>query len=297
MTDLSVTSELSACARTPWRQAVALLSAFALLVLPVAAPAEPLEFEGRIEAVHQADVYSRAEGIVAEVTVTQGDYVEVGTPLVLLQDDVAALSVTKAAAELARAEALLTQARSRLARAERLTASGSGSEVTLLEAQTALALASADHTAAEAGLTLARTQLEDTVIRAPIAGYVEDPKVRIGSALEFNSGDPPLFQLVGLDPVRVVYDVPYEERLTQKAASGAVSTDALLQRVRLQIALPSGPVLADDVVPDASAAWVDPELGTIRVWATVENAAGVMRPGMRVRVTARVNPEHGPVSQ
>lgn len=277
--------------------ALVLASAASVSATPDAALAETLEFDGRIEAVHQADVYSRAEGIVAEVLVSQGDYVEAGTPLVRLQSDIAALSLASAEAELARTEALLTQARSRLARADRLATSGSASDVTLQQARTDLALATADRDIAETARTLAETHLNDTVIRAPIAGYVEDPKVRVGSLLEVNSGDPPIFQLVQLDPLRVTYEVPYAERFAAQEGKGAQSDAAFLARVQLQVALPGGPVLVERAAPDASAAWVDPTLGTIRVWATVENADGLLRPGMTVRVRSEIAPAPPSVSQ
>ncbi len=254
----------------------------------VSADAETLEFDGRIEAIHQADVYSRAEGIVAEVMVSQGDYVDAGAELVRLQQDISKLSVAAAEARLAQADALLEQARSRLARVERLSTSGTASEVSLVEARTGLLLAKASRKAASAELSLARTALNDTVIRAPISGYIEDPRVRVGALLEFSSGDPPLFQVVDLDPVRVVYEVPYPVRLNQMARTGASSEEEFLQKARLQVRTTWGQVLRTGIVPEATAVWVDPDTGTIRVWATLDNTDGVMRPGMQVRIVSEV---------
>ena len=169
------------------------------------------EFEGRIEAVERSDVYSRAEGIVEEVLVEQGDYVEAGTPLLQLRNDLEKLAVDAASAELAKAEALLLQARDRLERAAQLSTRGAATEVALLDAETTLALAEAERALAETELEIAQTNYNDTLIRAPISGHVEDPRVGPGSLVEFNSGDPPLFQLVNLDRLRVVFEVPYSQ--------------------------------------------------------------------------------------
>lgn len=119
---------------------------------------------------------------MAEVLVFQSDYVEASDVLVRLYQDIAALAVAAAEASLARSEAVLIQAQGKLGRVERLSATGVGSEVALIEDET--------------GLALAETALADTVIRAPIADYVENPLVRVGTLLEFDVGAPPLFQIV-----------------------------------------------------------------------------------------------------
>lgn len=265
-----------------------LLAALCTIGFLVSADAETLEFDGQVEAIHQADVYSRVEGIVAEVLVSQGDFVDAGTVLARLQQDVPSLKVAVSEARLARANALLEQAHGRLARIQRLTTSGTASDVALTEAKTDLVLAEAAQRAESAELSLARTALDDTVIRAPIAGFVEDPRVRVGAVLEFSSGDPPIFQIVNLDPVRIVYEVPYEIRLRQMKETGASTADEFLQSVRLQVMTTDGELLARGLTPTATAVWVEPDTGTIRVWATLENSAGVLRPGMRVRVLSEV---------
>lgn len=276
---------------------VTCLGVLCLIGAVAQAEADRLVFDGWVEAVHQGDVHSRVDGVVAEVMATQGTYVEAGTPLVRLRQDIAGLQLDAARARVAQAEVLLAQAQGRLARAERLSASGSGSDVALIEAQTHLALTKAGLEAERAEMALAQVALDDTVIRAPIAGYVEDPRVRVGALVEFNSGDAPLFQIVGLDPVRVVYEVPYTERLSQVARSGAADSDALLSRVRFAIATPEGEILKSDLTPEATAVWVDPDTGTLRVWATVENADLLLRPGMEIRVLSNIGPVQTSVSQ
>lgn len=265
-----------------------ILAGLCAIGLAFSADAETLEFDGWIEAVNQADVYSRVEGIVAEVTVSQGEYVEAGAELVRLQQDISRLSLLVAEAKLAQSKALLQKARGRLARIERLSTSGTASDVTLDEARTELLLAEAETKSNTAELELVRTALNDTVIRAPISGYVEDPRVRVGALLEFSSGDPPLFQLVDIDPLRVVYEVPFSVRLTQMDRSGAGNEKEFLKSVRLQIRSTEGQVLGTDIVPEATAVWVDPETNTIRVWATIANDDGILRPGMQVRVLSEV---------
>ena len=83
-----------------------LLAGLCTIGFIMSADAETLEFDGQVEAVHQADVYSRVEGIVAEVLVSQGDFVDAGTVLARLQQDVPRLKVAVSEARLERANAL-----------------------------------------------------------------------------------------------------------------------------------------------------------------------------------------------
>lgn len=273
------------------------LALVALVLFSGAVMSAPYEFDGRIEAVQQADVYSRAEGIVEKVLVTQGDYVEAGTVLVRLRNDLEALRIASATASLAQAEALLTQARNKLSRTERLSSSGSVTEVTVLGTRTELALAEAQSDLARHALDLAQTEFDDTYIRAPISGYIEDPRVRIGSLVEFNSGDPPLFLIIDLSPVRLVYEVPYAQRLSHAARVGSDDTSQLLATVELEVLATDGQTLTSSLRPTASSAWVDEETGTIRVWATIDNLDGKLLPGMRVTVRSEMRPRNAEEGQ
>lgn len=256
---------------------------------PEQASAGGAEFQGRIEAVERSDVYSRAEGIVEEVLVEQGDYVEAGTPLLQLRNDLERLAVDAARAELAKAEALMLQAQDKLERAAQLSTRGAATEVALLDAETNLALAEVERTLAETELEIAQTNYEDTLIRAPISGHVEDPRVGPGSLVEFNSGDPPLFQLVNLNRLRVVFELPYA-----KWVSGLNTTNTRSEELSksgwFHVETEIGQVLSEAIRLTGSAVWFDENSGKIRVWADLENPDQTLRPGMKVRVTPMVHP-------
>lgn len=250
----------------------------------LSAQAQPLEFEGRIEAATRAFVYSRVEGRVIEVHVVAGQEVTSGQLLAKLDDDLARLDVQAAEADLMRADALVEQATSQLARAERLSRSVAGSAVRLEDANTALALAQAGRRAAEVSLDQSRVALADTEIRAPISGFVETPRAVPGAILEFDAGEPPLFEIVQLDPVRLVYSVPYSERLAQLDRTRTENAQALLDRIRLSVVMPDGLVVARGIEPRGTSVRVAPETDALEVWADVSNPDSLLRPGMRVTV-------------
>jgi len=264
-------------------------SAFLGSNLPALAIAEGVEFKGRIEAVERSDVYSRAEGIVDVVLVRQGDYVEAGAPLLRLRNDLERLAVDAAHAELAKAEALLLQAHHKLERAAALSERGAGTEVSLFAARTELALAESTKALAETELKVAKLHFEDTVIRAPISGYVEDPRVGPGSLIEFNSGDPALFQLVNIHNLRVVFELPYAQWVSEFQENDERSGRAPASN-RFRITAETGQVLRQDISITGSAVWFDEQSGKIRVWADLDNTEQTLRPGMKVRVAPFVMP-------
>ncbi|MEM6467715.1 MAG: efflux RND transporter periplasmic adaptor subunit [Pseudomonadota bacterium] len=266
-----------------------LLLTLAILVgFTARSEAEPLIFEGRIEAIQRAQVYSRAEGRVAQVFATAGMRVEKGQVLARLESDLAELAVEIAAANLARHEALLTQAQDRVDRAKRLSQSGSSSTVSLRDAETELGLVTADHRVTEVALERAKIDLADTIIRAPQNGIVEAVAVGVGALLEFDAGLPPLFEIIEIDEVRVIYEVPYAERLQQMARLSLIETGDLLRQVRIDLALADGTILAQDIAPQGTSVRVDPDEGTLLVWAEVPNPNARLRPGMRVSVRSTI---------
>lgn len=276
-----------------------LILTFAILTgLAVRSDAEPLIFEGRIEAVDRAQIYSRAEGRVIEVYATAGMRVEAGTVLARLESDLAQLAVEAAEAELARQSAMLRQAEDRLARANRLSQSGSSSAVALFDAKTDLQLAEASYRAANVALKRAKIELGDTEIRATQDGIVDAVAVGVGALLEFDAGMPPLFEIIDMDPVRVVYHVPYAERLAQLARLDLTRSQDLFARVKADLTLADGTVLAQNITPQATSVRVDPETGTVQVWAEVPNPDAVLRPGMQVIVRSLVTgPEQKGLNQ
>lgn len=252
------------------------------------ADAAPLIFEGRIEAVERTQIYSRAEGRVSEVFATAGTRVEEGAILARLESDLAELAVEAARADLERHDALLRQAQDRLDRVERLSQSGSSSPVSLLDAETDLQLAQAEHRAAEIVLARAEIDLADTEIRATHPGIIEAVEVGVGALLEFDAGMPPLFEIIDLDPVRVVYAVPYAERLQQMTRLNLTRAEDLLKRIRLDLKLPDGTPLATGVTPEATSVRVDRDTGTLLVWAHVVNPDAILRPGMQIVVHSTI---------
>jgi len=145
---------------------------------------------GRTEAVRTVEVRAETEGRVAEVAVERGDLVEAGQVIIRL-------TLEDRPARLKEARALREQRRLEHEVARRLSKKGFRSD-------TALAAASASLEAAQAAVDRAKVELENTEIRAPFDGIVDDRMSYIGDFLKI--GDR-VARVVDLDPILVVGQV------------------------------------------------------------------------------------------
>jgi multidrug efflux system membrane fusion protein len=145
---------------------------------------------GRTEAWRTVEVRAETQGRVIELPVGRGDRVDGG-------QIVAQLAPEDRPAKLKRAEALLEQRRLEYRAAEQLSKKG-------FRAETQLAGAKAALQAAQAEVEYARLALDNTAIRAPYEGFVEERMIDIGDFVE--KGDR-VARVVDLDPILVVAQV------------------------------------------------------------------------------------------
>ncbi len=262
------------------------------LFLCAAAPAfaEPLSFEGRVEAYRKAELSSRLDGAVAEILFSGGEYVTAGTPMILLDTEELELSVATEQAEVSRAEAAHVLAQRDARRTRALETRGVATEVRADSTEAALKDAAARLEAARVALQRAELDLRRAVIRAPIDGFAGRPKTALGAFVEAESGAA-LGEILQIDPALIAYRVPYGVRLESMARTGADSIEALFEHIKLTIRMPGGRTYPHKARPDFASTSVDPSDGTLTVWAAFRNPGAVLRPGMSVTVLSEIAKE------
>lgn len=166
-------------------------------------------------------VVARVPGKVRQVRVEEGDEVEAGDVLLVLDTRDLAIAVRQSEGQVALAKANLQAARVQRDTLEKdfrrfqeleKSRSVSAGDLEKLEAQFKAAqaqveLAEAQVKVAEAALALARSQLQDAVVRAPIGGVVVKRGVDVGQETAPGSANP-LVTLAAIDPVRLEGSVP-----------------------------------------------------------------------------------------
>jgi multidrug efflux system membrane fusion protein len=145
---------------------------------------------GRTEALHTVEVKAETHGRIIELLIARGTRVE-------RNQTIARLATEDRPAKLQEAEALFAQRRIEYEAAERLSKKG-------FRAETQLAGAKAAMKAAAAAVQRARVELDNTEIRAPFDGLVDDRMTDMGHYVE--KGDA-IARVTALDPILVVAQV------------------------------------------------------------------------------------------
>jgi RND family efflux transporter MFP subunit len=142
-------------------------------------------------------------------------------------------------------------------------------QVRIAEAQleadrAALRVAEAEVARREAMLGITRKRLEDTTVRAPIAGFVARRHVNPGEFVKENTA---VFTIVALDPLKYTGSVP--ERFAPELKIG--------QRIELAVEAYPGQTFTGEVTRLSPA--VEMQTRTLALEGRVPNATGKLRPG------------------
>ena len=163
---------------------------------------------GTVEAWHDVTVSAEAAGKVVEVRADEGDPVKQGATIIRLDDELSALGVAQADAQVAMAKANHEKAKRDLKRNEELFGTQDITESQIEMARLAVETAEAGLRSAEVMLKIARRQLADTKVKSPIRGKVAERYLDRG---EMVSPGMPVATVVDLSRIRVETTVSEEE--------------------------------------------------------------------------------------
>lgn len=232
------------------------------------------DFTGRLEAVESAAVQPRVSGFIDSVHFAEGGRVAKGDLLFRIDARPFQADVDRLAAEHARAKAQADLARSYRDRAERLLARNATSQEEFEQLAADADAAEAAVAAVAAALDRAELDLSFADVRAPIAGRVSRAFVTAGNLVAI---DTVLTTVVADDTVYAYFDVDEHTYLTQLRDEGVGAS-----RVQVGLIDEEGhPHVARlDFIDNR----VDPEQGTIRARAVLDNPAGRFTPGLFARL-------------
>jgi RND family efflux transporter MFP subunit len=240
------------------------------------------EYTGRFDAIRRVEVRARVSGYVDRVEFREGQLVEAGDLLAVI--DQRPFRVVLAAAEAARAEAQalydLAQIQSR--RAEQLIRRQAIAQDELDIRVQEAAAAAARVASAEAQIAEAKLNLEFTQVRAPIAGRVGERLVDEGN-LVGGEGSPStlLTTIVQEDPIYFVFEVSEADylkyvRLDQRGDRPISRNTPNAVSVRLL----DEPGFVHHGVMDFVDNELDASSGTLRGRAVLANPDRLLQPGL-----------------
>jgi RND family efflux transporter MFP subunit len=170
-----------------WSLIAAAQAAETLRVLPVQIVDQKAVF-ATVESPNVVPARARVGGTVVELTIRHGDAVRPGQMIAVVGDDKQILQVQALDAQIAAMRSQLMQTQADLVRAETLFRQGSGSRLTMDQARTAQEVATATLAARIAERDVARQQLAEGQVLAPVAGRVLLVPVTSGTVVL--AGDP-----------------------------------------------------------------------------------------------------------
>lgn len=246
------------------------------------------EFTGRFEAVERVELRARVSGYLESVHFEEGQIVDKGDLLFVIDPRPYEAAAARAEAELTQAHSQLKLADLDLQRGERLLKQNAISQQEVDTRRATHQEARANVAAAEAALRTARLELGYTRITAPVSGRISSRRVHVGNLIAAGEQGQALTSIVSLDPLHFVFDVSEAEYLRYVRLRGGQG------RLTGDPGLPAGLRLLDEK------AWthegyidfidnsLDQNTGTLRMRAVFSNPDGLLRPGIfgRLRLPA-----------
>lgn len=216
-----------------------------------------------LEAVGDAQVVAKTTGIVLKILVEEGQRIEKGQLLAQLDDDAARNKLAQASATLKKAEAAFDKSEKGLALKITPRADYDRDKYDL-ETQRAVV----------AG---AQLDLSYTRIVAPISGVIAKRSIKTGNLVQTNQN---LFQIVDLDPLEAVLNVPERDLDTLKPG----------QPVQMKVDALGGRSFAGTIARIAPV--VDAASGTFRATCQFRDGTQTLKPGMFGRIEVAYDQRH-----
>ena len=240
------------------------------------------EYTGRFEAAQSVEIRARVSGYLDEVLFMEGQIVEQGQLLYVIDRRPFVAELARAQAQERRAKAQLDLADLKLKRGQTLVERRVISVDELDERKADRAVAFADLVAAQADVRLAELNLSFAEIKAPLSGRISDTQVDVGNLISGGSADSTLLTtIVSLDPIYFAFDASEADSLRYR-------------RLKVESLRPSSRDTPNPVYVRLmdETDWTrrgemnfvdnrqDPNSGTIRVRAVFENPDLLITPGL-----------------
>lgn len=241
-------------------------------------------YVGRLVAKDDVAIRASVSGYLLERTFNEGEQVQAGAVLYVIDPSeyVAALAI--ASADLAAAKANQTNAERNYRRGLQLLPKGAISQVEMDNLTAQKLDADARIEAAGAQVTAAQVNLGFTTIKAPLSGRIGRSQVSPGDLVGPGSGD--LTTLVSVDPIEALFQVSeatYIDQISQRVKANPTVSD--LEGIEVTLELADGLQYPEVGRIDYFGNRIDEATGTMEARARIPNPYGLLVPGQYVRVT------------
>ena len=240
-------------------------------------------FTGRFEAIDSVKLRPRVSGYIEQVNFAEGKEIKKGDVLFVIDPRPYQVQLQKAQGEWKRAQAQAQLSAIELKRTETLLAARAVSQEEYDQRASQRNQLLADEQAARAAVDAAQLDMEFTRVVSPINGRVSRAEVTVGNYV--NVGESVLTSVVSLDPIYVAFEG--DEQTYLKYSDMAKRGERPSSRDTPNPVF-IGLANEDDFSHEGHMNFVDnalnPETGTIRARAVIDNPEHIYVPGMLARV-------------
>jgi len=243
------------------------------------------EFSGRIEAKESVQIRPRVGGVIEEVRYREGDIVKKGDLLFVIDQRPFRTELNRAEAELARAQAQAELAQAEIHRAQNLIARNLLSQDDYDQRVAAEDQAKANVQSAKATVQLARLNLDYTKVLSPIDGRAGRAMATKGNLVSSDPTPDLLTTIVSLDPMYVYFDSDELTYLRYSKLARQMELNGDQKKIQpVLVGLSNEEGFPHQGYVDFVDNQVDPNTGTIRIRAILENKDYQLLPGLFARV-------------
>ena len=232
-------------------------------------------FSGRLSAVEEVQLRPQVSGAIVEIRFQDGQLVQKGDVLAVIDPRSYQAAVNEARAELAAAEQNLSLAAKEKARAEKLVSNGTVSKRVYDERLNAHRVAQSQVTRAKANLELAEIELDHAFVKAPISGRVSRVELTVGNQVNAGPNAPVLTTIVSTGKIYADFDLDEQTFFASIGDDGKI--DEAAHNIPVNMTLSNGRQVSGYVHSFDNR--IDARTGTIRTRAMFDNLDGNLLPG------------------
>lgn len=253
------------------------------------------EFTGRFRAVERVEVRARVDGYLEEIKFQDGQLVEKGEVLFVIDQRPYRIALEQARAELESAQTRVELARKELERAQNLRASGAVSQELIDRRNQEFLSAQSAVSSAKAAVHSAQLDLEFTKVKAPVNGKISENFVSVGNLVSGGLSSATLLtRIVSFDPIYFTFEASENKLISYMKNRSFKNNVVAIQDSgqRIQAKLLGEEQFTQQGKIDFIDNEIDQSTGTLLVRAVFPNDSLLLTPGMFAKARFSATGQH-----